>query len=212
VRVIYDGVDLAAFRPDTAARDPQLVLAVGRLVAKKGFSDLIEACRLLRERGRAFRCRIVGEGPLRASLESQAADLSDVVEFAGASSQEDLAAEYRQASVFVLPAAIPPDGNTDALPTVLLEAMASGCAIVSTRVAGIPEIVDHEENGLLVEPADVPALTAAIERLLADPQLRARFGVAARLKAESRFDVMKNAAELYRSFTRAVTVERSLQP
>ncbi len=210
VRVVYNGVDLDKFRPDPAVeRESALVLAVGRLVPKKGFTDLIEACRLLRRRARSFRCRIVGDGPLRAELESQAAGLGDVVEFVGARSQEDLAAEYQRTAVFVLPSAVPPDGNTDALPTVLLEAMASGCPVISTRVAGIPEIVDDEENGFLVESGDVPALAAAIERLLSDPQLRARFGADARRKAEDRFDVTKNAAALYRFFADAARVERT---
>jgi glycosyltransferase involved in cell wall biosynthesis len=213
VRVVYNGVDLKSFRPDpTVAREPELILSAGRLVPKKGFADLLDACRLLREHGRSFRCRIIGEGPLRAELEAQAADLGDVVEFAGARTQEELAQEYQRAAVFVLAATVPPDGNTDALPTVLLEAMASGCPVVSTRVAGIPEIVDHEENGLLVEPGAAPALSAAIERLLADPQLRARFGANARLKAEERFDANKNAADLYRLFADAARVERTLHP
>ncbi len=210
VRVVYNGVDLDKFRPDPAVeRESELILAAGRLVPKKGFADLIEACRLLREHGCSFRCRIVGHGPLRAELESQAAGLGDVVEFVGTRSQEELAAQYQRATVFVLPAAVPPDGNTDALPTVLLEAIASGCPVVSTRVAGIPEIVDHEANGLLIEPGDVPALATAIERLFADPQLRARFGTHARRKAEERFDVTKNVAELYRFFADAARVERT---
>jgi glycosyltransferase involved in cell wall biosynthesis len=208
VRVVYNGVDLDRFRPDPAVeREPNLIFAAGRLVRKKGFADLIEACRLLHEHGRSFRCRIIGDGPLRAELEAQAADLSGVIEFVGAHSQEELAAEYQRAAVFVLPAVVPPDGNTDALPTVLLEAMASGCPVISTRVAGIPEIVDNEENGLLVAPGDVPALAAAIERLLNDPQLRARFGANARRKAEERFDVTKNVAELYRLFADTARVE-----
>jgi len=211
VHVVYNGVDLQRFQPSSAvARDPALILAVGRLVPKKGFADLIAACRVLREQGRRLRCRIVGDGPLRATLESQAAELGEVIEFAGPLSQEALAAEYQRATIFALPAIIPPDGNTESLPTVLLEAIASGCPVISTRIAGIPEIVDHAENGLLVEPGDVAGLAVAIQRLLDDPQLRARFGASGRRKAEERFDVAKNAGELYRLFTDAARVEPTL--
>lgn len=208
VRVVYNGVDLDRFRPDPAVqREPDLIFAAGRLVPKKGFADLIEACRLLVGRGRSFHCRIIGDGPLRAELESQAAGLDGVIEFVGAHSQEELAAEYQRAAIFVLPAVVPPDGNTDALPTVLLEAMASGCPVISTHVAGIPEIVDDNVNGLLVGPGNVPALAAAMERLLDAPQLRTQFGVDARRKAEERFDVTKNAAMLYRLFADTARVE-----
>jgi glycosyltransferase involved in cell wall biosynthesis len=211
LHVVYNGVDLDVFRPNgTAEREPDLVLAAGRLVPKKGFGDLIDACKLLRERGRAVRCRIIGDGPLRGEFLQRSKGLGDVIEFMGAQSQEELVREYRRAAVFVLPAAVPADGNTDALPTVLLEAMASGCPVISTRVAGIPEIVDVEENGLLVEPGNAGALADAIERVLGDAQLRASFGAKARTKAEQRFDVSHNVAELYRLFSAAGTVEPAL--
>jgi glycosyltransferase involved in cell wall biosynthesis len=210
LRVVYNGVDLERFHPDpNVERQQDLVLAVGRLVPKKGFGDLIGACRLLREQGIQLRCRIIGEGLLRDDLEQQARDLGGAVGLIGPRSQEEVALEYRQAAVFVLPAVIPPDGNTDALPTVLIEALASGCPMISTRVAGIPEIVEHEEDGFLVEPGDPVALASAIERVLADPQLRARFSASARRKAESQFDARATAADLYRLFADADRVERT---
>jgi glycosyltransferase involved in cell wall biosynthesis len=213
LHVVYNGVHLERFCPDASEdRQPGLILAVGRLVAKKGFEDLIEACRMLRDREVSFRCRIVGEGPLRSALERRAEKLRDAIEFAGTVSQEELTGEYRRASVVALPAAVPPDGNTDALPTVLLEAMASGCPTVSTRLAGIPEIIDDGGNGLLVDPGDVSGLTAAIERLLSNSELRARFGANARSKAERRFDVAKNAVSLYQLFRGVATVEPALGP
>jgi glycosyltransferase involved in cell wall biosynthesis len=212
VRVVYNGIDLEKFSPDaTIVRDGQVLFSAGRFVAKKGLSDLIEACRMLRDRGRTFRCEIAGDGPLRSELEAQvrAAALEDIVTFTGFRSQEQLVDDYRRCAVFVLPAVVAPDQNQDALPTVLLEAIGSGCAVVSTRVAGIPEIIDDGDNGRLVEPGDVAALAGAIDRLLSDPALRARFGESARAKAEARFDVTNNAAELYRSFVNAATLRRT---
>ena len=210
VRVVYNGVDLDAFHPDPSfTREPDLLLSVGRLVEKKGLADLVAACQLLRERNQTFRCEIVGEGPLRSDLQHQAqqAGLETLVTLPGPRTQEQLAIDYRAATLFVLPSIIQSNRNRDALPTVLLEAMASGCPVISTRVGGIPEIIDHEQNGLLIEPGDVPSLATAIERLLRDPELRARLGTNARRKAEARFDVRKNTVALYRLFAAAARVE-----
>jgi glycosyltransferase involved in cell wall biosynthesis len=200
VHVVHNGVDLERFAPEPAplAADP-LILSVGRLVEKKGFPTLISACRLLRDRGRRFRCEIIGYGELRPRLEEdiRAAGLADVVRLVGMRSQEDLPAEYRRAAVFAMPAIIGEDGNRDSLPTVLLEALACGVPVVASRVTGIPEIVDDGRNGLLVEPGDADGLSRALERLLADGELRERFGEAGRAKAEQKFDIKTNAQDLY---------------
>jgi glycosyltransferase involved in cell wall biosynthesis len=200
VHVVHNGVDLERFSPGPAPEDEPLILAVGRLVEKKGFPTLIAACRLLRERGRRFRCEIVGYGELRPRLEAdiRAAGLGEVVRLPGMRSQDELPAVYRRAAVFAMPAVIGADGNRDSLPTVLLEALACGVPVVASRVTGIPEIVDDDENGLLVEPGDAEALSRALERLLDDPDLRRRFGEAGRAKAQERFDIETNARELYR--------------
>jgi colanic acid/amylovoran biosynthesis glycosyltransferase len=207
LRTLYNGVDLEKFRPGpAAAREPGLVLGVGRLIEKKGFCHLVEACRILRASGRELRCEIVGGGELRERLERQIADarLEGVVTLAGSRSQEELLDHYRRAELVVMPAVVGSDGNRDALPTVLLEALACGVPVIASRLTGIPEIVDDGENGYLVEPGDAPALSAAMERLLEDPSLRARFGAAARAKAERCFDLRRNAAVLRGLFAESV--------
>jgi len=206
VHVVHNGVDLERFAPaPTASADGEvpLILAVGRLVEKKGFPTLIAACRLLRDRGRRFRCEVVGYGELRARLEDEvrAAGLSEVVQLVGTRSQEELPECYRAAAVFAMPAVIGEDGNRDSLPTVLLEALACGVPVVASRVTGIPEIVDDGVNGLLVEPGDAEGLSRALDLLLADAGLRRRFGDAGRAKAQRRFDIETNARELYRLLT-----------
>ena len=198
--VVYNGVDLELFAPDdTAPRDDDLVLGVGRLVEKKGFSVLVEACRILRDQGRPVRCQIVGEGELRGRLQRQidAARLEGSVHLAGVRAQEELPALLRRATVLAMPAIPAADGNRDALPTVLLEALACGTPVVASRLTGIPEIVDHNDSGLLVEPGDARGLAAAIDLLRGDTQLRARLGQGARAKAERCFDLHRNVDGLH---------------
>jgi glycosyltransferase involved in cell wall biosynthesis len=108
-----------------------------------------------------------------------------------------------------MPSVADRDGNRDALPTVLLEAFASGTSVVASRLTGIPEIVDDGENGFLVAPGDAGALADAIERLLTSAELRRRFGESAREKAERSFDLRANAAELLRLLTDDDVYERN---
>jgi glycosyltransferase involved in cell wall biosynthesis len=205
-RVVYNGVDLDRFHP---AGEPatNLVLGVGRLVPKKGFPDLVSACRAIASRGTHVRLCIVGSGPMEPDLADQARLSAVDLTLSGSLPQDELAGMYNRATVVVQPSVIPQDGNIDSLPTVLLEAMASGRPVVSTRVGGIPEIVDEDVNGLIVEPGDIAALASAIERILADDKLGQRLGQAARMKAEAQFDVNRNAGLLYRLFTRPARVD-----
>ena len=203
VKTLYNGVDLDKFAPDvTLPREPGLVVAVGRLIEKKGFRHLIDACSILRQRGREVRCEIVGDGVLRGELENQihALGLDGVVGLVGPRSQEELAAYYRRAEVVAMPAVVGSDGNRDALPTVLLEALGCGTPVIASRLTGIPEIVDDGVNGILVEPGNAAQLADAIERLMDRGELRMRFGAAARAKAERCFDVRHSVRELHRRF------------
>ena len=208
VRRIYNGLELERFPyEEPRGRVPEIV-AVGRLVEKKGFADLIEACSLLRDRGVEVRCLIVGIGEqepeLRAAVERLG--LGNRVELPGPRPQGDLIKAVRRAAVFAAPCVVGGDGNRDGLPTVLLEAMALGTPCISTDVTGIPEVLRNGETGLMVPQRDPAALADAIEKLLADPELRVRLAGRARRLVEAEFDVRRNAALLRETFEAAHAV------
>jgi colanic acid/amylovoran biosynthesis glycosyltransferase len=213
IHVIYNGVDLSLFRPITsAAREggPFRVLAVGRLVEPKGFRYLLQACRLLRDRGVDLRCEIIG-GPveptdtvtwLELRLLLSELELESMVCFRGRQPFSSVLAACQRADAFVLPCVRGRDGSHDITPNSLIEAMAMGLAVVSTTSGAVPEIVDHGRDGLLVPPNDANALADVLERLSGDAGLRSALGSAARRKAEQRFDIALNVGrriELFRS-------------
>lgn len=204
VHLVYHGIDLSQFcsreeRRQSTYATPRLILSVGRLVEKKGHDVLIEACALLHRKGRAFRCMIVGEGPLRDALAAQISrlGLNAVVTLEGALTHSRLVALYGQADLFALAPRITEDGDRDGIPNVIAEAMATGVPVVSTDVSGIPELVRHERTGLLVQPNDPGAFADALERLLADPQEAARFARAARECLERDFDLWMTTRRLH---------------
>jgi glycosyltransferase involved in cell wall biosynthesis len=203
VQRIYNGLDLGRFSPNgTHPDDPPLILAVGRLVEKKGFGDLVRSCALLRDRNVRFRCDIVGTGSEAAALQALIADLhlQDVVRLAGPMPREELIGCYPRASVVVAPCVIGNDGNRDGLPTVLIEAMALGVPVISTPVTGIPELVRDGETGRLVPPGDPPALAHAIEQVLADPVCARDMARRGRALVEEQFDLRRNVATLRARF------------
>jgi colanic acid/amylovoran biosynthesis glycosyltransferase len=205
VRRIYNGLELEKFSYEEPRRRAPEILAVGRLVEKKGFDDLIEACALLRNRSVQFRCRIIGLGEQERELRAKVKrlKLGDRVELPGPRPQNALIEAVGRAAVFAAPCVIGGDGNRDGLPTVLLEAMALGTPCVSTDVTGIPEVLHDGETGLMVPQRDTNALAGAIERLLADPALRVELAGRARQLVEVEFDVRRNAALLRKTFEAA---------
>jgi colanic acid/amylovoran biosynthesis glycosyltransferase len=199
VRCIYHGLDLREYTPrPSPRRDPPLILSVGQLKEKKGFGHLLEACRILAERGIAFECQIVGDGPLRDVLAARILrlDLGSRVSLLGALPHETVLDRYREATVFALPCVTGPDGDRDGIPNVILEAMAMGLPVVSTAHSGIPEAVEHGASGLLVPPGDEEALAQALARLIDDPALRERLGRRGRERVRELFDVDANARRL----------------
>jgi glycosyltransferase involved in cell wall biosynthesis len=198
LHVLHHGTDLSRFNPSRRSPEPGRILAIGRLVPKKGFADLIDALALLCQRGVAFRCDIFGSGPLRESLEKRASDagLAGRVTLHGAHLQDELIDAYRRASVLALAPVMTEDGDRDGIPNVLVEAMACGVPVVSTRLSGIPELIDDGVDGLLVTTGDPQALAAAIDRLLKDPVLQQEMGLAARRKVEASFDLSRNTSQL----------------
>ena len=201
---IYHGVNLRAFpatTSGTAARSQQdspCILAIARLIEKKGLTYLVRACRLLADQGCDFHCRIVGEGPLRPALEQEIAELglSERVELWGAERHERVLQMYEQATLTVLPCIVGQDGDRDGIPNVLVESLAMGVPVISTTVSAIPELIRSGDNGLLVAPHDIPALAAALARLLNDPALRSRLAEAGRQTVLTHFDLARNVIRL----------------
>ena len=199
IRRIYNGLNLAEFERADFSSTPPLILAVGRLIAKKGFADLVRACGLILERGKSFRCELIGEGPLESELGAQIErlDLQNFVALSGAKPQREVRQRLAAANVFVLPSVVDPDGGMDNLPTVIMEAMATGLPVVSTEIGGIPEMVIENETGFLVQPGDAAGLADAIEKVIDDRLLAQRLGQAGYERAQKIFSIEKNVRELY---------------
>jgi glycosyltransferase involved in cell wall biosynthesis len=186
------GVDLSIFTPRKARPQPASleVVCVGRLVPAKGQHVLLEAVANLVRAGHQLRLRLVGDGPDRPSLERAAAQLDGAVIFEGSVNQDKVLQIYGDADIFVLAS------FAEGIPVVLMEAMAMEIPCISTYVAGIPELIRSEVDGILVMPSDDRALAAAIERLIIDPDLRARLGAAARKRVMQKYDLNCNVARL----------------
>jgi glycosyltransferase involved in cell wall biosynthesis len=210
IRRIYNGLDLDVFRFRAPESRPPMIVSVGRLVEKKGLADLVEACLLLADSGRDFSCRIIGSGPLEEDLRARvaAAGLQDRVQLMGPRPQSEIIREVQAAAAFAAPCVVGADGNRDGLPTVLLEAMALGTPCVSTDVTGIPEVIRHEETGLMIPQHDPAALAKALDRLLADSGLRVSLAERARQLIERDFDVHRNAGRLRELFASAATARQ----
>lgn len=201
---IYNGVDLNHFKYNIRNRtDPGLILSVGRLIQKKGFTYLIQACRILKEKGYDYTCYIIGDGPLRESLEFEikTLGLQNNVKLLGPKSQKHVFEVLKTASIFVLPSIIDEFGDRDALPTVLIEAQAMGVPVISTNIAGIPEIIDHGKTGFLVQPKNAILLAKMIEKVLNNPQVGVSLGQSGRTRVEKLFDIRKNLPRLRDLFT-----------
>lgn len=207
--VVHCGIDVDAYaiKPRAARNDIPEVLAVGRCVEKKGFGVLLDALALLRARSREYRCTIVGDGPLfdalRARVEKEG--LSDRVRLTGSLPQERVRELFGRADIFALPCVEAAGGDRDGIPVVLMEAMALGVPAISTRVSGIPELIEDGANGLLTAPGDAAALAEALERLMAEPELGATLAARARATIETEYNIEVTAEQLRGQFTAAAT-------
>jgi glycosyltransferase involved in cell wall biosynthesis len=204
IRTIYHGLDLSLFQPRREqAVSPHRILSVGRLVEKKGFLTLVEACSLLRERRVSFECLIVGGADsFQPVVEERIRrlELSSYISIRSAVTQEELRDIYESSSVFVLACQVLENGDRDGIPNVLAEAMAMQLPVVSTDISGIPELVRSGENGLLVPPSAPAELAAALQLLLEDAPLRQRLGVNARRTITEVFDSSENIRQLAELF------------
>jgi glycosyltransferase involved in cell wall biosynthesis len=195
-----EGFTSSDHRREEKARESCTVLTVARLTAQKDIATLLEALSLLRERGRAIRLIVVGDGPQRGSLESRAASLglANDVEFRGTVAPQYLPAIYRSCDVFVLPSV------GEGLGLVLVEALLCGKPVVATSGGGATDVVTDDETGLLVPQRSALALADAIERLCDNPALAARLAASGKARAQQRFTSDAIAAqflEVYRSLT-----------
>ncbi|HJE51212.1 MAG TPA: glycosyltransferase family 4 protein [Tessaracoccus flavescens] len=191
-------LDRFPFRTPAEPRDTLKVAAVGRLVPKKGFADLISAAAQLRDAGTPVDVTIAGDGDLTAELNPQiaAASLQESVRLIGPRTQSEIRDLIADADVFAAPCVPADDGNIDGLPTVVLESMAIGTPVIATAVTGLPEVIVDGDTGILLQPGDVDGLAAAL-RAFADGALPAqRMAANARALIEDQFDSRRQAATL----------------
>lgn len=202
VHRVYNGVDLSRFYPPDPGSGVPEIVSIGRLIEKKGFADVINACALLTARRRGFNCEIIGEGPLEETLRAQiaSADVKGCVHLVGPQTQAQIALRLSRATIFVLACTREKDGGMDNLPTVIMEAMAAGLPVISTPLGGIPEMVEHDVNGELVPERDSAAICSAIERLISDPERARRLGDRGRQMAQEKFSIETSARALIELF------------
>lgn len=205
---VFNGIALDGFPPKQPSEPVPRIISVGRYVEKKGFGDLIEACRILRERGVIFACDIIGGGPLQAALAEQiaVAGLEDRVRLLGPRAQVEVRDALARAQVFALACVPDSEGGSDNLPTVIMEAMASAVPVVSTRLAGVPEMITDGEEGFLTAPRDPVAFADALEKLLLDPELAGRCGERGRTSVIAKFSIENTTRELKQLLVRHAAV------
>lgn len=177
VHCVYHGIDLKLFSaeqkgPHTAA--PYRVVTVARFVPKKGLDTIIRAVKMLRDAGMDVRHTIIGDGELRRSVSDLVSelDMEDVVTLTGTIAHEQVLGFLRKADVFALGCRQAENGDRDGIPNVIAEAMAMGVPVAATNVSGVPELIKHEQTGMLCEPDSIPAMADNIRRLLTEPKIR----------------------------------------
>ena len=210
LHTVYCGIDPEQFPYHDRSKRPRrfTITSIGRLVEKKGFDVLIDACRILADRGVDFECLIVGDGPLANPLIRQVHRLGlqkQVLVSGQAIMQEDLRRLLNYSDVYAQPCVWSKDNDVDGTPRTLLEAMACGVPSVATRLAGIPDMIESERSGLLVKPNDARGLADALLRLIADRELALRLSHGGRRQIENRFDLAHCLSPLVELFQRHLT-------
>ena len=193
---VYNGIEPGRFRSSDFPAGQPLIISVGRYIEKKGFSDLINACALLGDRD--FACQIIGEGQREEELKEHAArlGLAAHVVVTGPKTESEIATLLARSRLFILPCLKAADGAVDNLPTVIMEAMAAGLPVVSTSVAGVPEMVVDGKTGFVVAEKDPASLAERIRRLLDDANLAREMGHAGRELCGQLFDVRHTSKSL----------------
>lgn len=197
VHLLPHGVDLARFKPQPFPLFDRLkLLAVGRLVEKKGFHVLLSAAAKLQ---RPFQLKIVGEGPEENRLMEMVRTfgLESKIQFCGPKTHDDLPQFYAQAHVLVAPSVIDQNGDRDGLPNVILEAMACGRPVIGSDEAAIANAVIHNQTGLLTQPGDAQSLADAIQSLGTQPSLIQKLGAQAREFVQREYDIHRCTERFY---------------
>lgn len=197
--VIRCGVEIPATPLPLRTTPPFTVLGLGRLVPKKGFDVLIQACRILVNEGLDLECTIAGDGPEEERLKKLAAGLP--VKFPGAIANGDVPQLLEGIDVFVLPCQICTDGDRDGIPVVLMEAMAAGVCVVSGDLPTIRELIHHEKTGILISPGDPEKCADALRNLARNPDLRNTLAKEGRKRVEEEFSSSKNLDRILAAFT-----------
>jgi len=196
INVIHCGVNTASFsnRGTKELSNPPLLGSLGRMVEKKGFDVLIRACEILKRKNISFKLQIAGGGPLKPELESlvNTLNLTGSIDFIDSISHKDVPDWIKNLDVFVLSCQKDKNDDMDGIPVVLMESMLSGVPVITTRISGIPELVENEETGLLCDPKDAESLAEKIQTLLSKPELRRTLCKNAISKVQSEFELDKN--------------------
>jgi glycosyltransferase involved in cell wall biosynthesis len=200
---IYHGIDLALFdngdaRP--APKPPYRIMSIARLTAKKGLPTVLNALLHLKQKGVAFEYTLIGDGDDRASILDliETLGLSGHTRWLGTLPHDVVRGHYRRSDLFVLGCEVAANGDRDGIPNVLMESLAMGVPVVATRVSAIPELITHEETGLLVTPGRPDQMAAAMQRGLTDQELRRRMITAGRRHVREAFDNVTLVDELVR--------------
>jgi glycosyltransferase involved in cell wall biosynthesis len=215
LHIVYCGIDVTHFSPATIARqniETPHIVSSGRLVEKKGFLDLVDACRLLTERGVPYRCTIGGSGPQEPDIRERIRHhgLERQVTVTGkALTQEELPDFMRDADIYALPCIWAQDGDVDGLPQMLMEAMSCEVPAVSTNLVGIPDLIVDGQTGLLVEPGDSARLADAIQRLVENPNEARTMAAAGRERVLQKFEINTALQPLIKLFENQLRVARS---
>jgi glycosyltransferase involved in cell wall biosynthesis len=193
LHIVRCGVDPDLYTPRAEPENPvPNILCVGRLVPAKGQYILLEACGLLKKEGLEFHLTIVGDGPDKLILEKavNSGNMKGSATFTGALGQDKVRDYYQRADLFVLAS------FAEGVPVVLMEAMAKEIPVISTRITGIPELIEHEKDGLLATPGDAEDLANQIRKLLTTPRLRRELGVAGRKKVVTLYNQHTNNQQM----------------
>jgi colanic acid/amylovoran biosynthesis glycosyltransferase len=200
IEVIHVGIEPSMYATAglPALHSVPLILCVAAHKPYKGLPVLIEACRILRDADVKFRCEVIGQGPMQNALERMIEEkgVGDVIALIGPKPQDEVAHKMAAAAFFVLPSIIDDDGQMEGIPVSLMEAMASGRAVISTSISGIPELIDDGVNGLLVPPADANALARAMQSLLESPDRAREMGERGRRKVRAEFELGETVSRL----------------